>query len=475
MNKKTYIAVAIISGFVIAGTGLWVTNPVTSQKKGQQLVVTQAKTSDGKLKSGMVDPKTGRKIKYWAAPMNPTYIRNEPGQSPMGMDLVPVYEEEGGEKESTSTIRIDPVTVQNMGVRFQAVVKQPLVKSIRTYGNITYDETRIYSVNTKFDGWIEKLYVNFEGATVRKGQPLFEIYSPDLVTAQEEYLLALKQFNSLSESSFPHIRDGAKSLRKASETKLRYWDLSAEQIKSIGSSGKVKKALTVYSPVKGVVIEKNVYEGHMVQAGVPLYKIADLSRVWVDVDIYEYELPWIQQGMKASMQLSYIPGKRFEGKVIFVYPYLSAKTRTARLRLVFDNPDLQLKPDMYANIFLESRLPGESLVIPQEAIIDSGVRKIVFVALGKGRFEPREVLTGVEVGGGKYQILSGLEEGEQIVTSAQFMLDSESRLREAIQKMIEIRNKPESSEQDDIDMDSMDMTDGTDDLDISNVKMDPDK
>ena len=475
MKKKIYIAAAIVSGFVIAGTVLWVTNPAISRTEGQKPIVAHAEASDGGLKSGMVDPKTGKKIKYWAAPMDPTYIRNEPGQSPMGMDLVPVYEEEGGEKEPASTIRIDPVTVQNMGVRFQAVVKQPLAKSIRTFGNITYDETRIYTVNTKFDGWIEKLYVNFEGESVRKGQPLFEIYSPELVTAQEEYLLALKQFNTLSESSYPHIRDGAKRLLEASETRLRYWDLSARQIESIRSSGKVTKTLTVYSPAKGVVIKKNAFQGHLVKAGMHQYEIADLSRVWVDVDIYEYELPWIQQGMKAAMELSYIPGKRFEGIVLFVYPYLSAKTRTARLRLEFDNPELQLKPDMYANIFLESQLPGEGLVIPKEAVIDSGVRKIVFVAQGKGRFEPREVSTGVEVGEGKYQILSGLEEGEQIVTSAQFMLDSESRLREAIQKMLDIRNKPDATEADDLDMENMGMTDSTDDLDMSNVKMEPEK
>ena len=428
--------------------------------------VTEVLAAENELKAGMIDPETGKKIKYWAAPMDPTYIRNEPGKSPMGMDLVPVYEEEGGEKEPASTIRIDPVTIQNMGVRMGRVKRKPLVKHIRAFGNITYDERRIYAVNTKFNGWIEKLYVNFIGETVKKGQPLFDIYSPELVTAQEEYLLSLQHNASLKESPYPRIREGAQRLLKASRTRLRYWDLSEKQIKKIENTGNVQKTITIYSPAGGVVIKKIAFQGHHVKAGEHQYEIADLSKVWVDVEIYEYELPWIKKGMPAKMELSYIPGKIFTGKVLYVYPFLTAKTRTAKLRLEFPNPDYQLKPNMYANVNLESAVSGDSLVIPQEAVIDSGVRKVVFVAMGKGKFQPREVKLGLEGNDNEFQVLEGLRENEQIVLSAQFMLDSESRLREAIQKMLEVRQRSDRS----VPAETMKME--TDDLDMSDMKMD---
>ncbi len=440
--------------------------------------VSKALAAEKELKAGMIDPKTGKKIKYWAAPMDPTYIRNEPGKSPMGMDLVPVYEEEGDEKEPASTIRIDPVTIQNMGVRMRRVKRKPLVKYIRTFGNITYDERRIFVVNTKFSGWIEKLYVNFIGEKVKKGQPLFDIYSPELVTAQEEYLLSLQQKESLRESPYPSIREGAQRLLKASRTRLKYWDLNDNQIKRIETTGNVQKTLTIFSPASGVVIKKIAYQGHHVKVGEHLYEIADLSKVWVDVEIYEYELPWIKKGMPAEMELSYIPGKIFTGKVLYVYPFLTAKTRTAKLRLEFTNTNYQLKPDMYANINLKSAISEDSLVIPQEAVIDSGVRKVVFVALGKGKFQPREVKLGLEGNDYEFQVLEGLEENEQIVISAQFMLDSESRLREAIQKMLEVRQQggpttdTQSMKIKDDDLDMTDMKMEGDDLDMSGMKMD---
>jgi len=448
---------------------VWVTGSGMDMNPADVPYVTVKKVfaAEKALKAGMIDPKTGKKIKYWAAPMDPTYIRNEPGKSPMGMDLVPVYEEDGGDKAAASTIRIDPVTIQNMGVRLGRVERKPLVKHIRTFGNITYDERQIYTVNTKFSGWIEKLYVDFVGETVKKGQPLFDIYSPELLTAQEEYLLALQQNRDLKDSSYPSIREGAQRLLKASRTRLRYWDLSEKQIKNIENTGNVQKTLTIYSPARGVVMKKNAFQGHYVTAGQNQYEITDLSRVWVDVDIYEYELPWVRKGMPAKMEMSYIPGKIFYGNVLFVYPFLSAKTRTATLRLEFPNPDYQLKPDMYVNVTLESAIAGDSLVIPQEAVIDSGVRKIVFVALGKGKFQPREVKLGVEGNDNEFQVLEGLKENEAIVISAQFMLDSESRLREAIQKMLEVQQQRLISNS------AESMTTESDDLDMSDMKMDP--
>ncbi len=429
---RTAMAGALVFGLQLSGLGYL---PVYRADG----TLPAAHAAGSKLKAGMIDPATGKKIKYWKAPMDPNYISDKPGKSPMGMDLVPVYEEEGEADFPASTIRIDPATVQNMGVRIAPVTKQVLKKTIRTYGNVTYDEKRIYAVSTKFDGWVEKLYVDFEGEKVSKGQPLFEIYSPELVSAQQEYLLALQQYASLADSAYPDIRESASRLLEAARTRLRYWDLSERQIRLIEKEGRIRKTLVVHSPASGVVIKKNAVEGHFVKAGEHQYEIADLSKVWVDVDIYEYELPWIRQGMPAVMELAYIPGRRYHGRILYIYPYLSPKTRTGRLRLVFDNPGYKLKPGMYANVYLEASVPGKQLTVAQEAVIDTGVRKIVFVAKGKGRFEPRRVELGVEVDKGRFQVLKGLKEGEKVVVSAQFLLDSESRLQEAIQKMLDAR------------------------------------
>ncbi len=419
------------------------------------------------LKAGMVDPKTGKTIKYWVAPMDPTYIRNEPGKSPMGMDLVPVYEEEGGEKEPTSSIRIDPVTRQNMGIRLDRVERRRLSKTIRTFGTITYDETGLYSVNTKFNGWIETLYVDFLGEQVEKGQPLFDIYSPDLLTAQQEYLIALQQANGRRGAA-----KGSNRLLDASRTRLAYWDLTNEQIAQLETAGEIQKYITIYSPASGVVIKKNALKGHYVKAGEHQYEIADLSTVWVDVEIYEYELPWVQQGMSAEMDLAYIPGQRYTGEVLFIYPFLDPKTRTARLRLSFPNPDNVLKPGMYANVYLKSVLPEPRLVVPQEAVIDSGVRKRVFVSRGQGKFEARDVTLGVEGGDYLFEVIDGLDEGEEIVVSGQFMLDSESRLKEAIAKMLEARSAGSGDDLDDLDMEGLTME--ADDLDMEGLTMDDD-
>jgi membrane fusion protein, copper/silver efflux system len=444
------VAALLLSGLPVGSTGWGVRGVHAAEQK---------------LKAGMIDPKTGKKIKYWVAPMDPKYISMEPGKSPMGMDLVPVYEEAGEAKEPASTIRIDPVTEQNMGVRYGRVVRKPLAKSIRTYGNITYDETRLYTINTKFDGWIDKLYVDFEGEHVRRGQPLFTIYSPDLVSAQQDFLLAVQQMHRLPASASAIARGDARRLLNASRLRLQYWDLTDQQIDAIAKKGAIQKSVTVYSPAAGVVIKKNAFEGHYVKAGVHQFEIADLSTVWVDVDIYEYELPWVRKEMPAVMELPYIPGKRFDGKVLFVYPYLDVKSRTARLRLAFENPTDELKPGMYATVLLKSALPGETLAIPDEAVIDSGARKIVFVSRGKGKFEPRDVRLGVEGDNYEVQVLKGLTEGEKIVVSGQFMLDSESRLREAVQKMLEPAKPADTSQAakaDDLDMKDMKMEDKLD-------------
>lgn len=391
----------------------------------------------GDVKKAASGKKDDKKILYWRAPMDPTYISDKPGKSPMGMDLIPVYE--GEEVSSGSTISIDPVTVQNIGVRTAEVKRQPFYHIIRTVGHIDYNEETLYNINIKFPGWIEKLYVDRTGDSVQKGQPLFQIYSPELVATQEEYLLAYKNQQKLKESEFREIALGSASLLKAARQRLKFWDISDKQIRELEQTGEVLKRLTIYSPANGIVIHKSAIEGSYTMAGVELFRIADLSIVWIYAHIFEYELPWINVGQNVLVELPYSPGRHFEGKVDYIYPYLDSKTRDVKIRLVFDNPTLELKPQMYANITIESRGGDNELVIPNEAIIRSGTRNLVFIDLGNGKFRPQDVIIGPEGEDAMIRVIAGLEEGQRIVTSAQFLLDSESRLREAIQKMLEAK------------------------------------
>lgn len=385
------------------------------------------------------DGKKNKKVLYWRAPMDPTYISDEPGKSPMGMDLVPVYE--GEEMQTGSTITIDPTTVQNMGVRTADVKRQPFHREIRTVGHIDYNEDALFAVNLKFDGWIETLHVSRTGEVVQKGQPLLSIYSPALVATQEEYLLAYRNKQKLAHTAFAQISRGATDLLQATRKRLEYWDITDGQIEKLERTGEVKKYLTIYSPANGVVQHKNAVEGAHVKAGIDLFRVADLSKVWVLAHIFEYELPWVEVGQKVDMQLPYVPGKRFQGEVEYIYPYLDQKTRDVKIRIVFHNPDLELKPQMYANITIEASSEQEELVVPSEAVVRSGTRNLIFLALGGGKFRPQEVILGPEGEDGMIKVAAGLQEGQTIVTSAQFLLDSESRLQTAIQKLVDSRAK----------------------------------
>jgi len=389
-------------------------------------------------------PQGERKIKYWQAPMDPTYIRDEPGKSPMGMDLIPVYEDEapGG-----SIISIDPVTAQNMGVRTASVVRRDLSRTVRTVGLVAYEEPRQYSINSKIGGWIEKLHVNETGQFVKKGQPLLEIYSPELVSAQEEFLLALNNKTNLENSTFPEIAEGARRLYQSSRKRLKLWDISEGQINRLERTRRVEKNLVLYAPYNGIVTMKMAYEGMHTKSGMELFKISDISRVWIYADIYEYELPWVKEGQEAEIILPFVGEKSLKAKVTYLYPYVEPKTRTVKARLELDNPGFELKPDMYVNIRLKTQKVEGALSIPAEAVLHSGEKTTVFVALEDGKFEPREVKIGLQDQDGNTQVIQGLLEGEQVVTSAQFMLDSESKLREAIQKMLEPKKeKPTAAE-----------------------------
>jgi Cu(I)/Ag(I) efflux system membrane fusion protein/cobalt-zinc-cadmium efflux system membrane fusion protein len=423
---------------------------------GMNLVPVKQEVAAQRDTAGMAEqverPKTtemkDKKILYWRAPMDPTYITDKPGKSPMGMDLIPVYE---GEEELAggATITIDPVTVQNIGVQTTPVEMVDLSRVIRTVGHLDYDEKKLHRVNLKFSGWIEKLYVDETGQQVRRGEPILEIYSPDLVATQEEYLLAVRNMKRLEDSPFKEISASGRSLLESTRRRLLYWDITEKQITDLEEKGIVSKTVTLHSPVDGVVISKMAEQGMQVKAGMDLYRIADLTSIWVYAHIYEYEVPWVKVGQSVEMELPYVPGKTFQGKVDYIYPYLDQKSRDVKVRLVYPNPDLELKPQMYANVRLEAHIGTKVVAVPGEAVIRSGKRNVVFVSRGGGKFEPRDVILGPEGQNDLIQVLAGVRHGEEVVTSAQFLLDSESRLKEAIQKMLEARkaSKPMQKDQ----------------------------
>jgi Cu(I)/Ag(I) efflux system membrane fusion protein len=374
-----------------------------------------------------------RKILYWRAPMDPTEIYDRPGKSKMGMDLIPVYE--GEEAGGAGSILIDGAVQQNMNLRTAPVERREIDQVIRAFGNVTYAQDDEFSVNTKVAGWIEKLYVNTEGQRVKKGETLLEIYSPELVTTQEEYLLALENSKKLAESPYENIRKNGERMLLLAKNRLAYWDIPEAEIEKIEQSGKARRTIALKSLVDGIVTHKAVVEGDKVGPGMDLFHIADLRKVWIEAAVYESELPLVKLGQNADLELDQVGGKPFRGKVDFIYPYLDRKSRANNVRLVFSNPNLELKPDMFVTVRIHSPVAADSLAVPAEAIIYSGKREIVFVTRGDGKFEPREVKTGTESDDGYVQVVSGLFDGEEVVVSGQFLLDSESRTREAIAKM----------------------------------------
>lgn len=363
----------------------------------------------------------GHAHRYYTCGMHPWVILPHPGPCPIcGMPLVPL-----DPAKFSGEVTIDPVVVQNIGVRVAPVVRGPLVESIRTVGTIDYDETRVRDVNVKIAGWVQKLYVDALGEPVRRGDPLFELYSPDLVAAQQEYLLSRREG--------PPGGDG---FAEAARTKLQYLDVPDGEMAALVKRGKPSKTITLRSPYTGVVIEKKTFEGMRLDPGMRVFRIADLSKVWVMVTLYEYQLPYVQVGQEATVSLPYAPGRELRGKVVYLYPYLDRKARQVQVRVEFDNPGLALKPGMYATVRIEGRLPDPRVLAPREAVIDTGERKVAFVSKGGGHFEPRQVRTGAETDGGMIEVTEGLEPGEEVVTSGQFLLDSEAKVREALAKMI---------------------------------------
>ena len=372
-------------------------------------------------------PPAPKKKTMYRSTMMPNEVSDKPGKDSMGMDMVPFEVEESGavtEVGGRIRVKISAERQQLIGIKTAPAVSQAIHKLIRAVGRVDYAEPSLSLVNLKFDGWVEKLYVNATGRAVRKGEPLFDLYSPELVAAEQEYLIALKAGATLGETL---------SVLKAAREKLRLWDVTDKQVEELGRTGEFKRTITVYAPGSGIVIEKNVVQGQKIMSGESLFKIADLSRVWILGEVYEYELPFIKTGQTVQISLAYYPGESFVGKITYVYPYLQPETRTNQVRVEVANPGLKFKPEMFANLEIQVDY-GTKLTVPAAAVLDAGETKIVFVAQGDGYFEPREVKLGVR-GEDVYEVLGGVSEGENVVTSANFLIDSESSLKAALSRM----------------------------------------
>jgi membrane fusion protein, copper/silver efflux system len=338
------------------------------------------------------------------------------------------------------TVMLSPASQQLIGVRYTEARRTDMKRTLRSVGLVQMDDEKISRVHVKFAGWIEKVYLDYVGKLIKKGQPLFTLYSPDLVSAQQEYLIARKGQEYLSKAPYSDVASGADSLLRATRDRLQLLDITDEQIGALEETGKAQRTMTVHSPINGFVMNRNAFEQAYVTPETELYEIADLSTIWVYVDIYEYEAPYIHIGQPASMQLSYFPGKNYSGRVTYVYPTLDPKTRTIKVRLEFPNPKYELKPEMYADVQLAINY-GMQVVVPSEAVLNSGTGQVVFIAKPGGYFEPREIKVGDQFDG-QYIVLAGLKPGEKIVASGNFLIDSESRLGSAMQGMAGMQAKP---------------------------------
>jgi Cu(I)/Ag(I) efflux system membrane fusion protein len=363
--------------------------------------------------------------------MDPKQTSPTPRKDEMGMDYLPVYQDElggegGGKVEGLATVHIDPQRQQLIGLRTAEATRGPVGASWRTVGRVAVDETRVHHVNVKVAGFAEQVYVDYIGKVVKAGEPLFTIYSPELLSVQEEYLLALRTRNALGGGAGDDLVDSARQ-------RLKLWDIPEAEIERLEKTGKPKKTLTLNAPMTGVVTKKDVVMGHRLQEGDMPYEITDLREVWVLADAYESDLGRLKLGMTATLSLQAFPNRTFKGKVIFIDPLLDPKTRTAKVRLSFPNPTGELRPEMFGEVVLQAPA-RQGLRVPPDAVIDSGTKKVVFLALGEGKFQPREVKLGA-VNADVVEVLSGLHAGDQVVTRANFLIDSESRLRASLAAM----------------------------------------
>ena len=388
---------------------------------------------------GAEKPAAAQKKIMYRSTMNPKEISDKPGKDSMGMEMVAFEVEEGGEEsrpKGLAAVSIGPETRQRMGLTLGTVEKRKLFRDVRTSARIVADETRLYKVTTKVEGWVDTLFVNVTGQQVTKGDPLLAIYSPELVSTQQEYLTALGSVKLMAQGSDDVAARGAASLLDAARRRLEFWDVSDNQIKRLEQTGKIEKNLTLYSPADGWVTEKNVLAGQKIMAGEPLLVISDLTRVWGDADIYQTDLPYVRVGMSAEITIPYWDGKSFQGTVAFIAPTVDPETRTVKARLNIANSELLLKPEMYADARLSFPI-GEATAIPEAAVMRTGEHIYAFKDGGDGRLIPVEIRIGPR-GDGYFQLLGGLSEGDKVVTSANFLVDSESSLKAALEAMAKV-------------------------------------
>jgi Cu(I)/Ag(I) efflux system membrane fusion protein len=417
MNRIAWIGIVALVVVAGLGAGYWMGTRSATQ------------SLDAAAQGGQA----GRKVLYYRNPMGLPDTSPMPKKDPMGMDYVPVYEGEEAEPEMPAgTVKISLDKVQLLGVRSEPAALRPLIRTVRAVGTIQANEQRLYTVAPRFEGWIEKLHVNTTGQSVRRGQPLMDVYSPDLVTAQEEYLIALRGAGDLKDSS-PESR--AVMLRLADDAlrRLRNLEISDHELKALQQDGQPSRLVTYRSSANGVVLRKPSVEGMRFMSGDVLFEIADLSSVWVLADVSEQDVGLVQLGQEAKLDIVAYPGKAFTGKVLFLYPTIDTETRTAKVRIELANPGGLLKPAMFANVELVSdHARGEVLAVPESAVLDSGARQLVLVRRGEGLFEPRMVRLGMRADG-YIEVAEGLQAGEEVVVRANFLIDAESNLKAALE------------------------------------------
>lgn len=447
MNKKTLILIALALGLGL-GSGYFLNEPDVASDRGV------AKSDAG---GPCAD---GSQPLMWRNPMNPGVTSPTPAKDTMGMDYIPVCAESaaGGRNSPAGTVRIDPTTTQDIGVRLTTALQKTLSRNITTVGRITFDETKLVTLHPKVDGWVDKLFVDKTGESVKQDTMLLAFYSPELVATQEEYLLALANWEQLKSSPYSDIRDGAKRLLDSSLDRLRFFDVAEHQIRELQRTHKVRKNMHIHAPAAGVVTKIGVREGARVTPASELYQIADLSRVWVMADLYEYEISWVNVGDEATLRIGSMPGHDFIGRITYIYPYLDAKTRTNKVRIEFDNAEGLLKPDMFGDVEIAASASKAGVFVPRETVLITGKQAHLFVQSEPGRFEPRTVRTGITADG-LVEITEGVQAGETVVSSGQFLIDSESSIREAAAKMVapEKSDAPQTHNDAQMSMEGMDM------------------
>ncbi|MBF0118982.1 MAG: efflux RND transporter periplasmic adaptor subunit [Desulfobacterales bacterium] len=443
-NKGAYIFTTV---FVILLTssviGIAAEKPKTQLEQEAEDFFADGQTEVTKDKK----PKKERKLLFYRNPMNPAITSPVFAKDEMGMDYIPVYEDESTGDSSGGVSGMAPIALSKQGIELTGVmttpaVKELFVKTIRTVGIVAPDETKIHRVQTRVSGWVEKLYVNYTGQMVTKNMPLLSIYSPELFSSQEEMIGSLETYEKMTASKSPEAKKYGQTLLDTSMKRLKLFDVPETFIKELQKTKKIQKAITLDAPTSGFVTVKDVFEGQRIELGKELFTITDLSRIWIEADFYEYEAKELKVGQEAVISSSYDPSIELKGSVTFIYPYLNIESRTLKARIELPNEHFGLKPGMYVDVNLNINL-GNSIVVPDSAVMYSGMRKIVFVNTPNGRFEPREVKIGAR-SRGLVQILSGVSTGDLVVIKANFLLDSESRLQAIIQGAVKAANNKDS-------------------------------